>query len=140
MTSSMAKRTDAYVDTAALIATLDRSDTYHALFAQLFSDPPPLVTTPLVIAEGQSWFLKRYDRTRSLQFMAFIEELTILQVIPAGIEMVKESHRLLKKFSDQELTFTDASGLWLMEKRKIRSCWSTDRHLGLTGVPLIIHG
>ena len=61
----------AYVDTSALIAFRDRSDTHHALFRRLFADPPQLVTTALVIAEGHAWFLRRYDRTRALQFMAF---------------------------------------------------------------------
>jgi len=48
----MAIRTEAYVDTSALIAFADRSDTYHPLFRRLFSSPPRLITTPLVIAEG----------------------------------------------------------------------------------------
>lgn len=135
----MAKKTEVYVDTAALIAVLDGSDTYHSLFAQLFADPPALITSPLVIAEGQGWFLKRYDISRSLQFMSFIEELKVLRIFPADAEMVKGAHRHLKKFADQELTFVDASGLWLMEKRRIRTCWSTDRHLALTGVPLVIY-
>ena len=69
----MARKTDAYVDTSALIAFADRSDTYHSLFRRLFSNPPRLVTTTLVIAEGHGWFLKRYDRTRALQFIAMVE-------------------------------------------------------------------
>lgn len=60
----MASKSEAYVDTSALIALCDRSDDHHALFRRLFSAPPNLVTT---------------------------------------------------------------------------GCWSTDRHLGLTGVPLVIH-
>ena len=52
----MAKNPEAYVDTSALIALLDRSDTYHPLFRQLFSKPPKLSTTSLVIAEGQISF------------------------------------------------------------------------------------
>ena len=54
----MARRTECYVDTAAFIAFLDRSDSYHSLFKRLFSDPPPLVTSALVIAEGHGWFAK----------------------------------------------------------------------------------
>src|SRR6266545_5325431 len=57
----MAERTERYVDTSALIAFLDRSDSHHPLFARLFAEPPPLLTSPLVIAEGHGWFLKRYD-------------------------------------------------------------------------------
>jgi len=50
----MARGPEAYVDTSALIAFADRSDTYHPLFRRLFSDPPLLLTSSLVIAEGPS--------------------------------------------------------------------------------------
>lgn len=70
-------RPRAYVDTSALIAYLDRSDTYHPLFRRLFADPPDLVSTALVVGEGQAWFLKRYDRMRALQFVSFFEELRL---------------------------------------------------------------
>ena len=71
----MARSLEAYVDTSALIAFVDRSDSHHVLFARLFSDPPTLVTTALVVAEGQGWFLRRYDQTRALMFLALVEEL-----------------------------------------------------------------
>ena len=71
----MATRIEAYVDTSALIAFADRSDSYHPLFRRLLSDPLRLITTTLVIAEGHGWFLKRYDRTKALQFLAMIETM-----------------------------------------------------------------
>jgi predicted nucleic acid-binding protein len=130
-------RSRAYVDTSALIAFLDKSDSYHALFRRLFSDPPALVSTALVIAEGHGWFLKRFDRTRALQFMSFIEDLTVLRLVPVGSDEQAGGVRFLRRFSDQDLTLTDAVGLHVMEKAGIHSCWSTDFHLGLTGVPLV---
>ena len=36
----MGRKTDVYVDTSALIAFADRSDSHHTLFRRLFSDPP----------------------------------------------------------------------------------------------------
>lgn len=135
----MAKKTEAYVDTSALIAFLDSSDTYHPVFAGLFADPPPLLTSPLVIAEGHGWFLKRYDHHRATQFLNFIAELKVMSVRSVGQDDMAKAARLAKKFADQELTLADAMGLLLMEERKIKICWSTDRHLGLTGVPLVIH-
>ena len=69
----MAKKTDCYVDTSAFIAFMDRSDSFHALFRRLFSAPPPLATSSLVVAEGHGWFLRRYDRRRAIQFLAFID-------------------------------------------------------------------
>jgi predicted nucleic acid-binding protein len=135
----MAKSRKAYVDTSALVAFADRSDSYHPLFKQLFADPPPLLTTALVIAEGHAWFLRRFDSTRALQFLALIEDLHPLQIEGIGLNELTAARTLLRKYSDKKLTLADAVGLCLMRARKVATCWSTDFHLGLTGVPLVIH-
>lgn len=137
--SSTRTRNEAYVDTSALIALADRSDTYHPLFRRLFSDPPTLITTPLVVAEGHGWFLRRYDSTRALQFLAMIEAMAPLRILRTGPREQAAATELLRRYSDQPLTLVDATGLELMERRAVRSCWSTDRHLGVTGIPLVIH-
>ena len=134
----MATRPEAYVDTSALIAFVDRSDTYHPLFRLLFSDPPGLVTTTLVVAEGHGWFLRRYDRMRALRFISLLEVMTPLRVIPTGPDELAGGVQLLRQFPDQDLSLTDAIGLWTMDQYKLRACWSTDRHLRLTGIPLVI--
>ena len=136
--SSTAARSEAYVDTSALVAFADRSDTYHPLFQRLFADPPPLVTTLLVVAEGHGWFLRRYDTAKALQFLSMIDAMP-LRVLALGPEDQRGGTALLRRFSDQELTFTDAVGLHVMDIRKTRVCWSTDFHLGITKVPLVIH-
>jgi len=135
----MAKKTESYADTSAFIAFADKSDSYHALFKRLFSEPPTLLTSTMVVAEGHAWFLKRYDRTRALQFLAMIEEMRFLEIIPTGQRELDAAIAILRKFSDQDLTLVDATGLGLMSARRIRSCWSTDFHLGLTGIPLVVH-
>ena len=134
----MARRSECYVDTSALIAFLDRSDSYHHFFRRLFSDPPPLVASALVVAEGHGWFLRRYDRNRAIQFLNFIDELSALTVRPFDAEALVKAARLVKKFADQRLALADAHGLVLMAERRTAVCWSTDRHLGLTGVPLVL--
>jgi predicted nucleic acid-binding protein len=135
----MARRTEAYVDTSALIAFGDRSDSYHLLFRRLFADPPPLLTTALVVTEGHGWFLKRYDRARALHFAAMIEEMKFLEVRPTGAQDLRAGTEILRRFADQDLTLVDAVGLHVMTERRTESCWSTDFHLGLTGVPLVMH-
>jgi predicted nucleic acid-binding protein len=133
----MATKAEAYVDTSALIAFADRSDSHHPLFRRLFADPPALVTTTLVVAEGHGWFLRRYDRSRALQFIAMVETMTPLRVLGVGPAEQSAGVRLLRRFSDQDLTMTDAVGLHLCAARRVKSAWSTDLHLGLTGVPLV---
>ena len=135
----MARSVEAYVDTSALIAFADRSDTWHPLFVRLFAEPPQLVTSPLVVAEGHGWFLKRYDNTQTLRFSALLEELTPLEVLPVGPPELYAAQTVLRGFRDQNLTLADALGLHVMQKRGVKMCWSTDFHLGLTGVPLAIH-
>ena len=135
----MAKSPEAYVDTSALIAFADRSDSHHPLFRRLFADPPRLITTTLVIAEGHAWFLRRYDRTRALQFLAMLEDMEPLSVLAVSPVEQTAATTVLKRFSDQDLTLTDAIGLHVMRARRTKSCWSTDFHLGLTGVALVIH-
>ena len=134
----MAKKTECYVDTSAFIAFLDKSDSYHSLFRRLFSTPPPMITSSLVVAEGHGWFLRRYDRQRAVQFLAFVEALPGLKIQSFDDSELSKVGRLVRKFLDQELTLADAHGLAIMRELRIGTCWSTDRHLGLTGVPLVI--
>jgi predicted nucleic acid-binding protein len=135
----MGRGTEAYVDTSAFISFADRSDTHHHVFRRLFGEPPRLLTTALVIAEGHGWFLRRYDPGRALQFLAMIESMDPLRVHAVGPAELEGGLKLLRRFSDQQPTLTDAVGLHLMADRRLSVCWSTDRHLALTGVPLVIH-
>jgi predicted nucleic acid-binding protein len=135
----MARKTEAYVDTSALIAFADRSDTHHPLFRRLFAAPPAIVTSTLVVAEGHGWFLRRFDESRALQFLAMVESMAPLEIASVGGDELNQATAHLRHFSDQPLTLADAVGLHLMAERRIGVCWSTDRHLGLTGVPLVIH-
>jgi predicted nucleic acid-binding protein len=134
----MARKNECYIDTSALIAFLDRSDSHHPLFRMLFAAPPALVTSALVIAEGHGWFLRRYDSRRALQFLAFIDALPDFVIRPFDSDQLAKAGQVVRKFKDQKLTLADAHGLVIMREHKSATCWSTDRHLGLTGVPLVL--
>jgi len=131
---------EAYLDTSALIAFLDRSDSYHLIFKRLFATPPGLVTSALVVAEGHGWFLRRYDRHRAAEFLAFLESLPRLTVQAFDLAELAKVRAILSRFSGQTLTLADAHGLAIMHDRGTAVCWSTDRHLGLTGVSLATQG
>jgi len=131
-------RESAFVDSSAFISALDKSDSFHPLFRSLFSDPPKLLTTSLVISEAQAWFLRRFDTYRSLQFLDFTIALPMLTILAVGKDELSEGQAYLQKFSDQSLTMVDAVSLYAIKKHKIKSCWSTDRHLSLRGCYLAI--
>jgi predicted nucleic acid-binding protein len=129
---------EAYVDTSALIAFRDKSDSYNLTFKRLFSTPPPLITSALVVVEGHGWFLRRYDRHRAMEFLVFIETLPNLTVTGFDDAEAAKSRAVLSRFGDQNLTLADAHGLVIMKDRRNAICWSTDRHLSLTGVALAV--
>lgn len=129
----------AYCDTGAFISFLERSDRFHELFSKLFADPPQLVTSALVIQEGHGWFLKRYDSHSALKFLDFINSLKLLTIRSVSADDLDRGTQLLRRYHDQPLTLTDAVGLALMKAQNIRTCWSTDHHLSLSGARLIIH-
>ena len=80
----------------------------------------------------------RYDSGRAIQFMAFIADLAPLAVVPFDGDALGAAGRLVRKFADQRLTLADAYGLAIMAQRRTAACWSTDRHLGLTGAKLAL--
>ena len=129
---------EAYLDTSAFIAFLDRSDSYHVIFRSAFAKPPPLVTSALVIAEAHGWFLRRYDTRRAADFLSFLDALPAITVVPFDRADLGKQRAILSRFSDQNLTLADAHGLVIMGERKIRTCWSTDRRLALMGAELIV--
>jgi len=133
-----ASRPAAYLDTSAFIAFLDKSDSHHPTFKRLFASPPDLHTSALVIAEGHGWFLRRYDRYRASQFLGFIDLLPALEVRPFDQAELSKTRAMLSRFGDQNLTLADAHGLVIMEGLQAVTCWSTDRHLGLSGTKLAI--
>jgi predicted nucleic acid-binding protein len=137
-TSAPRTSVEAYLDTSAFIAFLDKSDSYHLTFKRLFASPPALVTSSLVVAEGHGWFLRRYDRHRAAQFLAFVEALPALAVQACDSVELAKIRRELARFGDQDLTVADAHGLVIMKDRRSAICWSTDGHLTLTGVDLAV--
>lgn len=132
----MAAKTECYLDTSACIAFLDKSDSNNALYRRLFLKPPRLIASALVVAEGHAWFLRRYDAARAIQFLAFVRSLPALDLIPFDTAAIDASSTVIKQYPDQPLTMTDAHGIAIIKRRRIRTCWSTDRHLALSGALL----
>src|SRR5438552_1209879 len=102
----MVTKSECYVDTSALIGFLDRSDSFHTRFGALFSTPPPLTTSALVISEAHAWFLRRYDQRRAVQFLIFIDALPSLTIRAFDSSELTKTGRIVKKFADQNLALT----------------------------------
>jgi hypothetical protein len=82
-------------------------------------------------------FLRKYNAHRAARFLTFVRQIPDLTIEPFGDPALYEVTAITAKFQDQDLTLADAHGLTIMKEQRLKCCWSTDRHLGLTGVPLV---
>ncbi|GAB4361818.1 MAG: hypothetical protein OHK0021_05870 [Bryobacter sp.] len=133
----MAARTEVYLDSGGLIAFLDDSDSFHSLYRRLFSDPPRLVSSFLVLTETNGWFLRRYDRRKAEQFLAFLDRFGACRFVPFDEGAIAEVAGVIRNYRDQKLTFADAHGLAIIKARKIQTVWATDWHWTLGGARLV---
>jgi len=127
-----------FLDSGVFIAVLTRRDRLHVEAVELFGrEGTRWVSSVLVFAETYSWFLHRHGEESARQFRAFITALRGLQLLALTAEAHVHALQILDRFRGSKLTYVDAASLAWIEQRKIKVVWSTDHHLGLTGVQIL---
>jgi predicted nucleic acid-binding protein len=117
---------------------LSRRDRLHVQAVELFGHGGiRWVTSLLVVSESYSWFLHRHGEEAARSLRGFISALTGLTMLPATSEDHAKTLRVLDRFRGSKLTYVDAASLAWIEQRKIKTVWSTDHHLGLTGAEIL---
>ncbi len=127
-----------YLDSGIFIAFLDRSDRWHPEARALFASPPRMwATSLLVVGETHGWFLHRMGEEAARRFQALVADLRGLRLFDVTRADHVAAVAVLDRLRGAKLTYVDASSLALMAKHKMGAVWSTDRHLGLTGVSVV---
>jgi predicted nucleic acid-binding protein len=127
-----------FLDSGIFIAALSRRDRLHSHAAELFGRPGTRwVTSLLVFAECYSWFLHRHGEESARSLRAFVSVLKPLRILTVAMEDHEYTLRMLDRFRGSKLTYVDAASLVWIERRKIKTVWSTDHHLGLTGAEIV---
>lgn len=127
-----------FLDSGIFIAALSRRDRLHAQAAELFGRARTRWTTSLLVAsECYSWFLHRHGEEAARSLRAFMSALPRLIILPVTLDDHQRTLRVLDRFRGTKLTYVDAASLGHIEQRKIKTVWSTDHHLGLTGAEIL---
>lgn len=96
------------LDTGPLIASLDRSDSYHDWVMRRFSSiQGRVVTTGAVITEAAFFLQDVRDGTRNL--IALIEALRLEVWDGFNIQALRSAERLMAKYGDVPMDFPDAT-------------------------------
>jgi predicted nucleic acid-binding protein len=127
-----------FLDTGIFVAFLDRSDRWHRDAEALFASPPRKWTTSLlVVGEAHGWFLHRMGEEAARRLHELLADMRGLELLGAMRSDHLATLRMLDRLRGAKVTYVDAASLAMMEKRKITTAWSTDRHLGLTGARVV---
>lgn len=137
-------RTDTFLDTGAFCALSDRSDQYHVLatrqFAALVKEQARLVMTNFIVDESYTWIRYRLGYRQALEFLRRVREAeaeTPLEIVTIARPLEEKASRILEKFADQDLSYTDATSLALIRERKLARAFTFDRHFHLARVEVI---
>ena len=109
-------------------------------FAGLLGARVPLVVTNFIVDESYTWIRYRLGHHQAVEFLRKIrdaEKQALLEVVTVTRSIEESAARILEKFSDQDLSYTDATSFALIEERTISRVFAFDRHYHLIAVEVI---
>lgn len=111
-------------DTGALVAYLDRRDTWHARCRDAFQALQlPLGTSTAVLAE---LFHLIGDNARDVEAASRFVQSGALTLLPVGDDDLPEILRLMQKYRDRPMDFADATLVHLADRESITTVFTVD--------------
>ena len=140
--ASQARR--ALVDTSAYFALLDADDANHTqartISERLIAEGAHLFTTSFVLAETHALLLNRLSQDIATRFLREVEQspTTLVWVRPADVRRAKA---IIYQYTDKDFSLTDATSFAVMERLRISSAFTFDRHFAQYGFTVLsAHG
>jgi len=130
-----------FVDTSAWIALADKDDTYHkkaaSAYPSLLKNSGNLVTSNLVIAESYVLLLNALGHFAAIRFLERVKASPRIWRIYSSEEIEADAEKILRKYSDQDFSYTDAVSFTIMKRYKIGETFSFDKHFVTAGFVII---
>jgi len=131
-----------FIDTGGWVALADEDDLHHkdasSLFPSLLKTCKGLITSNLVVAESYILLLKGLGHDAAVAFLDKINSSPKILRIYSDSDLEKEAEEILKKYRDQDFSYTDAVSFLIMKLQKIKRAFSFDKHfqtMGLIRIP-----
>jgi predicted nucleic acid-binding protein len=131
------------MDTGAFIALLDADDALHGEATKLEKSLTPAIqrtTTQAIIGECYTFFRYRVGVASAFRWLDYLDAARgtgHLRVLYADDGDGREAERILRRYRDQNLSYTDALTLAIARRGEVRAIFGFDHHLALMGVPLL---
>ena len=126
-----------FVDTSAWVALADKDDVHHidaaSIYPSLLKTQKGLITSNLVIAEAYILILKELGHPAAIHFLGRLKASPRILRIFSNEETESEAETILKRYSDQEFSYTDAVSFVIMKRQNLRKAFSFDKHFVTAG-------
>ncbi len=130
MTSTRWQRLACFADTGFFYAVIDSGDRWHTecvnLFKQIQEQGRLIVSSHLVVAEAYALIRYRLGSDMAIDWITNLSLWVEIALLDHNSE--QRAIEILKTYSDQRFSFTDAVSFAMMEERNIPLALSTDRH------------
>jgi predicted nucleic acid-binding protein len=136
--ASPARRT--LVDASAFFALLDNDDANHVqaltIRERLIAEGWRLFTTSFILAETHALLLNRLSQAIATRFLQEMEHspTTLVWVTPADVERAKA---IIYQYDDKDFSLTDATSFAVMERLRIPTAFTFDRHFAQYGYTVL---
>jgi predicted nucleic acid-binding protein len=126
-----------FVDTSGWIALADKDDINHkraaSIYPSLLKTGEKLITSNLVIGETYILVLKELGHQAALHFLERLKASPRISKIYSSEDIEAEAEEILKKYIDQDFSYTDAVSFVMMQRQKIAKAFSFDKHFVTAG-------
>ena len=130
-----------FVDTSAWFALADKSDNYHQkainIYPGLIKDFDNLITTNFVIAETYILIRRSLGHQAAVIFLESITTSPRIRKIYSDRVLEEKAEDILRKYQDQDFSYTDAVSFAVMKQYGIEQAFSFDEHFNTAGFALI---
>ena len=133
---------DAFIDTSALYALIDKRDAHHAAASDtvraLLRSGRLLVTSDYVVAETINLANARGGKHVALRILDLLERSAGIRVEWIGSLRFDQTKAFFRKHADHPYSFTDCSSFIVMRELRLIEALTTDRHFHQAGFRILV--
>jgi len=132
---------DIFVDTSAWVALADKDDAHHknaaSIFPALLKTSRALTTSNLIIAEAHILLLNELGHVAALDFLERLKASPRIKKVGSTEDIEEEAEGILRKYRDQDFSYTDAVSFVIMKRQKIKRAFCFDRRFSTAGFDVV---
>ena len=127
-----------FIDSGAFIALYLKEDQYHEQAAEIFPVlPHPIFTSNHVVDEVATFLARKFGYGYAADRIDDLYASKDIDVVSSTRDDEVQAIRWMRKYADQEVSFTDCISFAMMRRLRIRSVFTFDRHFRDAGFRII---